>query len=114
MIRPKKRYLLFFVVSKETHSSHKVVSEILKITKLFFGEIVSSKMNLRLIHFDEASQTGIIRVLNKYSEQLRASLVLINDINSIETFFYTKRMSGSLKKLNKGIYARSTNEEKPT
>ena len=94
---------MFQVVSQEKATSQALLSEVLKSTKFILGELLVAKMNLRLIDFDEDSQIGIIRVSNKYSEYLRASLVLINNIAGIKSFFYTKSVSGSLKKLRHEI-----------
>ncbi len=100
MIRPKKRYILFQVVSEEKATSQDILSEILRSTKFVLGEIAVAKMNLRLISFDEETQCGVIRVSNKYSEHLRVALVLITTTGGRKAFFYTKSISGSLKKLS--------------
>jgi len=100
MIRPKKRYILFQAVSEEKLTSQEILGEILRSTKFVLGEITVAKMNLRLISFDEEIQCGIIRVSNQYSEHLRVALLLISSIGGKKAFFYTKSISGSLKKLS--------------
>ncbi len=103
MIRPKKRYLLFYLYSEEEISMQEILGEILRSTKYTLGEILVAKMNLRLIDYDEKKQYGIIRISNKYTEALRASLVLINNINRKKAFLYVRSISGSLKKLQKKV-----------
>ena len=99
MIRPKKRYIAFRVISEERATTQNVLNEILRSTKQAFGELVVAKMNLRLISFDEDTQLGVIRGSNNFSEHLRVSLILINSLGGKKAFFYTTDLSGSLKKL---------------
>ncbi len=92
-MKEKKRYILFEVRSKDPIKFEKVKSEITKSLKDFVGQIGLEKMGLIFLN-DWKNNKGILRVNNKFVDQLKACFVLMDKL-----MIRSLIVSGTLKKV---------------
>lgn len=95
----RKRYLLFEVKGSqpiEDELKRGIYSESLR----FFGEYGSSFIQLKLVEYDVATKTGILRCNRDKIEEVLGFLALVNELNGKKARLITKRTSGTINKLN--------------
>lgn len=101
ILREKKRYVVFEVISKASISSLKTVSDaVINSFLSFFGTKELAKAGLIVLRdkFNSASQRGIIRVSNKYVDALKSALVLVKQAESQDVIVRSRGVSGIVKK----------------
>jgi len=98
--REKKRYLAFEIISKDKSSFTAVKDAILTSCKEFLGTLGMAKAGIIIIgeKFNKEKQKGLIKVNNKYVNELKASLALIKTINKKITIVKSLGVSGMLTK----------------
>lgn len=97
-LREKKRYLVFEVISKQIPKD--IVRRITDAFISFVGTLGQGVAGLQVLTFNEKTKKGIIRVNNKYTDNLRASLALTESENTIIKSTY---VSGMLNKAQKKV-----------
>jgi len=105
-LREKKRYLTFEILSKEKIEDFPAVSSSIWANSLsFMGELGAAKAGIWLLadKYDENKQRGIIKVSNKYVNELKTSLSLIKEINKKEVIVRSIMVSGMLNKATQHI-----------
>lgn len=95
ILREKKRYLAFEVITKATQSE--VAQAITNQSLKFLGEDGMSKSNLTVMN-EWKDNKGIIRVNRKYVDQTKAILLLIKKIGNKDAIIRSIGVSGILKK----------------
>lgn len=103
-LREKKRYLVFEIVSKTPVKSFELVSEAVQNSVLsFIGTKGTAKTGLMIIkdRFNMPKQTGIIKINNKYVDDLKAALALIKEIGGQAVIVRSRGVSGILRKTEK-------------
>jgi RNase P/RNase MRP subunit POP5 len=101
--RPKKRYLLFEIKSKEKTNSFFAKKEIIAFLKGFFKEKFFEK-KISFILFSEKKSKGIIRCRREEKENVSKALEKIKKINGNFVQAKTILSSGSLLKLKQKIF----------
>ena len=96
-LRQKKRYLVYDVVSEELLDKKTVENEILNAAVELNGRLVLGKAGLVFLD-DWNKNTGILKVNNKYVDNIKASLCFIRKVNKKEAIIKSKGISGILKK----------------
>lgn len=99
--RISKRYLAFEVISETKMDDFSPVYEAIYSRCLrFLGELGVSKANIYILKdkWNKKSQRGLIRVHNKYVQETKAALSLVNEINGNKASIKTVGISGILKK----------------
>ena len=76
-LREKKRYLAFEVVSKNKFSFTDIKSAIMQSCKDFLGQLGMAKAGIIVLGDKFENKRGLIKVNNKYVNELKASLALI-------------------------------------
>ena len=108
MVKGKKRYLLFGVKTDAALLSKWDVKEaVWGVHHLFIGALGSSHSELALILYDEKLHLGILRCSHRNLIAVRASLVLISEINGRRAAFLTIRTSGTILTLKKLMHSLS-------
>ena len=105
-LREKKRYLTFEIISKGKIKEFSTVSSSIWSNLLsFMGELGAAKAGIWLLadKYNEKTQRGIIKVSNKYVNELKASLSLIKEIDKKEVIVRSIIVSGMLNKATKHI-----------
>jgi ribonuclease P/MRP protein subunit POP5 len=93
-LRERKRYLAFEVISKRDIKDSKLVSNLIKTNCLkFLGELGMAKAGIQIIKYE--NNKGLIRINHKHLDEVRASLALINEK---DTIFTSLGVSGIIKK----------------
>jgi len=102
-LREKKRYLVFEVISKKKLPYEGIPRAIIGSAKSLIGTLGTAKAGFIMLHdkYNPNLQRGLIRVNNKYIDELRASLCLIDNINNEEVIVRSIGVSGILKKASK-------------
>ena len=103
-LKEKKRYLVFNLVSKSQIKDFKAISSsIMGSFTRYFGEFGIAEAGLMVLkeRWNAEKQTGIIKVNNKWVDQLKASLALIKEINNKKVIVKSVGVSGILKKTDK-------------
>ncbi|MBU2639493.1 MAG: ribonuclease P protein component 2 [Nanoarchaeota archaeon] len=95
-LKEKKRYLAFEIVSGDKFNKTEIKNAITEEALKFMGTLNYGKAGIMLTNLQENS--GILKVNNKFLNELKSSLILIKDINSKRVIFKTKGVSGILKK----------------
>ena len=97
-LRDKKRYLVFELVS-DGFLSAKNVSFALKNHFLkLFGELGLSKMNYLFIAFNEKTKKGILKCRHTATDDLKAGVLLLKEVNLLKVIPKTLKTSGTVKK----------------
>ena len=91
--REKKRYVLFEVISDSKVFKDEVKNSIYKKALEFLGEQGFAKAGVVLV------KDNIIKVNNKYKDEMIIILSLIRNINNKKVMINTLKTSGVLKKL---------------
>jgi len=94
-LKEKKRYVAFEVMSEKTLKFEFVTNEIVNEITNYIGKLGYEKMGLIFLK-DWSNNKGIVRVNNKYVDNLKASFVLIDKTNFM---IRSLMVSGTLKKL---------------
>jgi len=105
-LREKKRYLAFEIISKSKIKDFSAVSGAIWANSLsFMGELGAAKAGIWLLpdKYNEKTQRGIIKVGNKYVNELKAALALIDKIDGSEAIVRSLTVSGMLNKASKYI-----------
>jgi ribonuclease P/MRP protein subunit POP5 len=110
LVKSKKRYLLFGVITALPQLNRETVQEtVWEALKMLIGNLGSSHSELSLIFYHEKKQLGILRSSNRNLTAVRAALTLISEINGRRTSFLTLRTSGTIITLKKLIHASKSN-----
>jgi len=99
-LREKKRYLAFEVITDGNPASHEVDSSIRRGLLRYLGTLGTAKAGASVMkdQYDTQSRKGIIRVAHTSTDQVSASLALINEVGSRKAMIRTVGASGILKK----------------
>ncbi len=100
-LKERKRYLVFEIISEENIGNFSSVSNaIWGKTKDFIGELGLARAGMWLLpdKWDSKKQMGIIKVNNKYVDEIKASLTLVKKIDDQEVIIRSRGVSGILKK----------------
>ncbi len=100
--REKKRYVKFVILPENARIKEiDVEKAILKECHNFLGDYGMAKAGVQFLRekFNKEKKEGIIRVNNKYVDELKVSLGLIKKINNQEITIHIPKVSGIIKKL---------------
>ena len=103
--REKKRYVLYQIISEKKLSEQGVTREdvfntIQKTALEFLGEQGLSEASIINLpeKYKKNKQVGVLRVNNKYVNQVKTVLGLVKEIKNIKTSIHVRKVSGILKK----------------
>ncbi len=105
-LREKKRYVAFEIISNKNFSYPEVSRAILGGTLSFMGELEFAKAGVIIIGntYNAQNMKGLIKVNNKYAQNLKASLSLVSNIEEQPVIVRTIGVSGMVTKaLNKYV-----------
>jgi ribonuclease P/MRP protein subunit POP5 len=99
-LRQKKRYIVFEIVADKKFSVVDVKEEVEKSMKEFFGQLGLSKASPLFLKekFNQEKQKFVVKVNNKYVDELKAALTLSKSIKSTPVIVKSIITSGTLKK----------------
>ena len=99
-MREKKRYLAFEIISIDKFNFIDIKKSITESAKDFLGTLGMAKAGIILLDekFNKEKQKGLIKVNNKYLNELKASLALIKMINNKKIIVKSLGVSGMLTK----------------
>jgi ribonuclease P/MRP protein subunit POP5 len=95
ILREKKRYLAFEVLSEKTINRQELVKEILNSLISIYGDKGASEINPSLMSFD--GKYGILRCEREKKVETRAGMACINNIHGIAVSIIVQGISGTIK-----------------
>jgi len=107
-LREKKRYLVFEIISKNNIKSFSEVSNLIWQSSLsFLGEIETAKAGIWVLpdKWNQKKQRGIIKVNNKYVDNLKTALTLIKSLKRQQVIIKSVGISGMINKADKKYLA---------
>ncbi len=96
-LREKKRYVAFEAICDGFINPTKIKDYIINNFKNLFGEIGLSKAGINFV--EVYNNKGILRINNKYVDEIKASFCIIRKINKEDILVRSLRVSGTLKKV---------------
>ncbi len=93
-LREKKRYLVYEIISKNKISN--ATKEINNTLLKFLGVLGMGRAGI--IMLDYKNNKGIIKVNNKYVDEVRGGLMMINTLEDKQVILKTINVSGMLNK----------------
>lgn len=96
-LKQKKRYVAFEVISDTKPSFSDTTSAIIENYKKYFGIVGMAKSDLMILE-DWKNQRGIIKINNKYTNELKMSLALLKNINNHNVIIRCLGISGIINK----------------
>ena len=101
-LKEKKRYIVFEVLSEKKHSSESIKKAVNQGLRSFLGDLGLAKAGL--IWVDCGENKGILRTSVKESDNIKAGLTLVKDINNEKALIKTIGTSGILNKAKERWY----------
>lgn len=105
-LRERKRYLAFEILSKSKITDYSLISrEITENCLKFIGELGAGKAGIMILEekFNPRTQRGLIKVNNKYLNELKTSLALIEKIKNQPVIIRSLITAGTIKKTERYI-----------
>ena len=99
-LKEKKRYILFEIVSGQDFSLDEVKSEAEKAWHAFLGDLGVSKAAPMFIKENYKNNKFIIKVSNKYTDEIKSALILIKKIKNTPVIVKSMVTSGTIKKIS--------------
>lgn len=101
-LREKKRYIVYEIIADKKFMFNDIKKTIDNANMRFLGELGLAKSGI--IHIDSfKNNRGILKVNNKYVNELKVSLGLIKNINNEKVIVNTVSVSGVLNKAQKRL-----------
>jgi len=100
-LREKKRYLAFEIISDKKIENTTDISNAINTGCInFFGEQGMAKAGLIFLNdkYNKQNQRGLIKVSNKMTDNLKAALCFVKEIDSQKVILRSVGVSGILKK----------------
>ncbi|PIU20971.1 MAG: hypothetical protein COT15_04735 [Candidatus Diapherotrites archaeon CG08_land_8_20_14_0_20_34_12] len=97
--RVKKRYLLFQIISENKFSQKDVNYSLTSHLLSLLGSLFFAELHFSLIIYDSDSGKAIVKCSRSALPKLKASLILLNQINTAKVSIRLLRSSGTIKSL---------------
>jgi len=97
-LKEKKRYVVFELISDKAITQKELIDAINKHCLEFMGILHFGKAGILILKNKLTDEQGVIRVNHKYVDFLKASLLLVTEINKKKVNLNVKGVSGILKK----------------
>ena len=101
--REKKRYVSFEIIAKDEIKFNNANNAISNSFKELYGEIGLANAGIILIKNKYSHNKGILRVNNKYLNQIRFSIAMIKQIEKYDCIVKSLTASGMIKKATEKI-----------
>jgi RNase P/RNase MRP subunit POP5 len=101
--REKRRYLSLKIETNQTFNEQAILDSVYASLHRLFGEVGTSKANIKLIESYPEKNQLIIRCSHLMLEKVRAATTSIVEINKKMTAIHVLDVSGTLKALSKKI-----------
>lgn len=97
-LKEKKRYVVFETISESNINTDVLIKAINEQCLAFMGILHFGKAGILFLKNQFHENKGIIRINHRYVDFLKASLVMITEINKNKVNIHVKGVSGILKK----------------
>ena len=96
--KPRKRYLVFQVLSETTLSKNDVENFFNKVFKEFFGTLGGGEANPKLVLYDEKSMRGVLRFVHTQRSKVLFALAMVSEVTDGKIGFIPLKITGTLRK----------------
>jgi ribonuclease P/MRP protein subunit POP5 len=96
-----RRYLKLWIAGDRDHSGGEVFNAIRNTVLSLFGAQGLSRIEPKLMSFDEAAREGVVRCDRAHLREMRAALAMVTRIGDWEAAIFVERASGTLRSLRK-------------
>ena len=96
--KPRKRYLVFQVLSEKPLSKDSVQEVFNRVFSEFFGLIGGGEANPKLVLYDEKSMRGVLRFVHTQRSKVLFALAMVSEITNGEVGFIPLKITGTLRK----------------
>ncbi len=99
-LKEKKRYVVYEIISESMISPQQAFDAINYTALQFLGELGYGNAGIRIMNdiWNQDMQRGIVKVSNKYTDQLRSAFMLVKSIGRQDVIVRSVGTSGTLKK----------------
>ena len=97
-LKPKKRYIVFRIISPESYSVLEIESAVQEALLRFLGELGAAKAGPMFIKEKCKNNQFIIKVNHKYVDEVKSAVILIKSIKKVPVILRSSKVSGTLKK----------------
>jgi len=94
-LRPRRRYVAFFLNSEKEPQARELMVEIHSIQASLMGDLGTARNRLKLIYFD--GHFGILRCSHDKIQDTRVILAAVHSINGARAAIWVKGISGTIK-----------------
>lgn len=101
-LREKKRYIAFEVLTESVVTLADVVKSIKNVMRGFLGDLTMARLGVLFLK-DWKNHRGIIRVATPYVDEVRATLVLVQEVAQQKAVVRSLAVSGTVNKI-RGTY----------
>lgn len=107
-LKEKKRYLAFTVLCEAKFGSQEMSQAVDNAVMGYIGALGKGEAGVWMLadSWDYENQTGLIRMNNRYVDEVKASLVLTENIGGREVAFKSLGLSGILNKAKRYTIAK--------
>ncbi|MCZ7396940.1 MAG: ribonuclease P [Candidatus Methanoperedens sp.] len=95
VLRDKKRYIVFEVISEQTVTRYDLAGEIFNSVFSLLGDAGASEINFGLLSYD--GRYGILRCAREKTSDTRAALACVNTVRGQRISILVLGMSGTIK-----------------
>ena len=96
--KPRKRYLVFQVLTENVLSKSDVEKVFNKVFNEFFGIIGGGEANPKLVLYDEKSMRCVLRFVHTQRSKVLFALAMVSEVTDGKIGFIPLKITGTLKK----------------
>lgn len=97
-LKEKKRYVVFEIISEKEISQDKIIEAVNRVCLDFMGILNFGKAGVLILRNQLNGNKGMIKVNNKFVDHLKASLMLLTEIDKSKVNVRVIGVSGIIKK----------------
>jgi|SRR3989338_592028 len=97
-LKPKKRYVLFEIISEEKFTATEVEKTVEEALHNFLGDLGVSKAAPMFVKEKFTNNTFILKIHHKYVDECKSALILIKKIKNKPVILKSIITSGTIKK----------------
>jgi RNase P/RNase MRP subunit POP5 len=99
-LKPKKRYILFEIISNKTFQTKVVEDAVLNAIKEFIGILGVAKVAPMFVKEKFKDNKFVLKVGHKFTDEIKSALILVKEIKNEQVIIKSVVTSGTLKKVS--------------
>ena len=99
--KPKKRYIVFTIVSEADISEKRLQQELIRLTRRIIGTAGLANSGLQLVYYNPVTRRGVLRVRAQYKNLALGVLGLLREVDGEHIIVIPLTTSGTIKRAKK-------------